>query len=64
MQQSHFKRSTWGKGLQAVLKDSCLDNTLSKSGQGGPLFMAQGDHGVDGGGLVGGERGCGHRDEE
>src|SRR4029077_11153587 len=31
-QQSQFKRSTWTGGPQAVLKYSCLDNTLWKSG--------------------------------
>ena|ERR1700686_1343778 len=30
--QSHFKRSTWARGPQAVRKDSCLGNTLWKTG--------------------------------
>ncbi len=32
-QQSHFKRSTWERVPQAVLKDSCLGNTLWKTGR-------------------------------
>src|SRR5580700_5042188 len=31
MQQGQFKRSTWASGPQAVLKDSCLVNTLWKT---------------------------------
>jgi hypothetical protein len=48
-----FKRSTWRKGLQAVLKDSCLVNTLWKTtGLRYRLFVAKGGHGIDRGGLV------------
>jgi hypothetical protein len=32
-QQSHLKRSTWERGPQAVLKDSCLGNTLGEMGR-------------------------------
>jgi hypothetical protein len=35
MQQGQSKRSTWSRGPQAVLKYSCLGNTLRKIGQEG-----------------------------
>src|SRR5580700_132446 len=74
-----FKRSTWARGPQAVLKDSCLVNTLGKLGlgqlsragppggrgaPGGHSVVPQGDQRVDGGSFVRRETGGGHGHEE
>jgi hypothetical protein len=55
-QPSQFKRSTWAGGPQAVLKDSCLGNTLRQIGGAGcdtrPLVTLHSERGACSGGSM------------